>query len=68
MVITTHADVVGSLLRPPALLKAREEVRTGAMSQPEFKAIEDRAVDEAIALQDEAGLGVGIYAMISKLT
>ena len=58
MVIATHADVVGSLLRPPALLKAREEVRTGAMSQPEFKAIEDRAVDEAIALQDEAGLGV----------
>ncbi|MFQ5693345.1 MAG: hypothetical protein ACE5IM_09920 [Nitrospinota bacterium] len=56
--ITTHADVVGSLLRPPGLLKAREEVAAGALSPAEFKAVEDRAVDEAVALQEEAGLPV----------
>ncbi len=56
--IRARADVVGSLLRPPELLKAREELGAGRMSRAEFKAIEDRAVDEAIALQEEAGLEV----------
>jgi len=56
--ITTHADVVGSLLRPPELLQAREDLAAGRMTQAEFKAIEDRAVDQAIALQEEAGLEV----------
>lgn len=56
--ITTHADIVGSLLRPPELLKAREDLAVGAITDAEFKAIEDRAVDEAIRLQEEAGLEV----------
>ncbi len=56
--ITTHADVIGSLLRPPELLKARAELAAGLITPAEFKAIEDRAVDEAIALQEEAGLAV----------
>ena len=56
--ITTHADVVGSLLRPPELLKAREDLVAGRIAQVQFKAIEDRAVDEAIALQEEVGLEV----------
>ena len=56
--VRARADVVGSLLRPPELLKAREELGAGRMSRAEFKAIEDRAVDEAIALQEEAGLEV----------
>ena len=56
--ITTHADVVGSLLRPSELLKAREDLTAGRIAQAQFKAIEDRAVDEAIALQEEAGLEV----------
>ncbi|MFQ5520103.1 MAG: hypothetical protein ACE5FK_01790 [Candidatus Methylomirabilia bacterium] len=56
--ITTRADVVGSLLRPPWLLKAQQEVVAGAITQAAFKAIEDRAVDEAVALQEEAGLEV----------
>jgi 5-methyltetrahydropteroyltriglutamate--homocysteine methyltransferase len=56
--ITAHTDVVGSLLRPPELLKAREDVAAGRISQVEFKVIEDRAVDQAIALQEEAGLEV----------
>ncbi len=56
--ITAHADVVGSLLRPPELLKAQEDLAAGLITKAQFKAIEDRAVDDAIALQDEAGLEV----------
>jgi 5-methyltetrahydropteroyltriglutamate--homocysteine methyltransferase len=56
--ITAHADVVGSLLRPPELLKARADVAAGRISQTEFKAVEDRAVDQAVALQEEVGLEV----------
>jgi 5-methyltetrahydropteroyltriglutamate--homocysteine methyltransferase len=55
---TPRTDVVGSLLRPPELLQAREDHAAGRISDAEFKAIEDRAVDWAVALQDEAGLDV----------
>ena len=53
-----HADVVGSLLRPPELLAAREALAMGAMTPADFKQVEDRAVDDAVALQEEAGLEV----------
>ena len=56
--IAVHTDVVGSLLRPPELLRARSEVATGKMTQTAFKAIEDQAVDEAVALQESVGLEV----------
>ncbi len=56
--IGARADVVGSLLRPAELLKARQDLAAGAITRAEFKAIEDRAVDEAVALQEEAGLEV----------
>jgi 5-methyltetrahydropteroyltriglutamate--homocysteine methyltransferase len=46
------------MLRPPELLRAREEVAKGMISQRVFKTIEDRAVDDAVALQEEAGLQV----------
>jgi 5-methyltetrahydropteroyltriglutamate--homocysteine methyltransferase len=52
------SDVVGSLLRPPYLKEARQRHATGALSDAEFKRVEDRAVDDAIALQTEAGLDV----------
>jgi 5-methyltetrahydropteroyltriglutamate--homocysteine methyltransferase len=53
-----RADIVGSLLRPPWLLKAQHDLARGAITPSAFKAIEDRAVDEAVALQEEAGLEV----------
>ena len=53
-----RADVVGSLLRPKYLLDARERVERGELTPAAFKIIEDRAVDEAIALQEAAGLDV----------
>jgi 5-methyltetrahydropteroyltriglutamate--homocysteine methyltransferase len=56
--INARTDVVGSLLRPPELLKARDDYAAGRLSPAEFKAIEDRAVDGAVALQEEAGLDV----------
>ncbi|MGZ4482001.1 MAG: cobalamin-independent methionine synthase II family protein [Gaiellales bacterium] len=56
--IRAHTDVVGSLLRPPELLAARERHEAGELSAAEFKRIEDRAVDEAVRLQEEAGLAV----------
>jgi 5-methyltetrahydropteroyltriglutamate--homocysteine methyltransferase len=53
-----RSDVVGSLLRPAWLQEARDEVERGALSPVEFKRIEDRAVDEAVALQEAADLDV----------
>jgi 5-methyltetrahydropteroyltriglutamate--homocysteine methyltransferase len=51
-----RSDVVGSLLRPAYLKKAREEFAAGRLADAEFKSIEDRAVDEAISLQLRTGL------------
>ncbi len=56
--ITVHADVVGSLLRPAGLLAAQKDMAAGRITPARFKACEDRAVDEAVALQEEAGLQV----------
>lgn len=56
--ITVHADVVGSLLRPPELILAQKQLAAGSLSPSQFKEIEDRAVDEAIALQESVGLEV----------
>ncbi len=56
--LTERVDVVGSLLRPPWLLQARHRRLEGEISLPEFKRLEDRAVDEAVALQERAGMPV----------
>ncbi len=53
-----RSDVVGSLLRPTYLKDARAQRSEGALSAPDFKRVEDRAVDEALALQVGAGLDV----------
>ena len=56
--ITAHTDVVGSLLRPVALRKARDDWVAGRLNHAQFKSIEDRAVDEAVSLQEAAGLDI----------
>jgi 5-methyltetrahydropteroyltriglutamate--homocysteine methyltransferase len=56
--IRVHADVVGSLLRPPQLLRAQEQLAIRTISEAQFKQIEDHAVDEAIALQEVVGLQI----------
>jgi 5-methyltetrahydropteroyltriglutamate--homocysteine methyltransferase len=57
-VVKVRADVIGSLLRPAELRTAQEQLAVGAITAAEFKAIEDRAVDQAIALQEKVGLEV----------
>lgn len=56
--LTFRADVVGSLLRPEELIAGRGRYSGGGIGASEFKLIEDRAVDAAIRIQEEAGLGV----------
>jgi 5-methyltetrahydropteroyltriglutamate--homocysteine methyltransferase len=52
------SEVVGSLLRPAYLVNARKQLESGQISAADFKAIEDQAVNEAIALQETAGIDV----------
>ena len=49
--ITVHADIVGSLLRPPELLRPQEQLSAGKIDSASFKEIEDRPVYGADALQ-----------------
>jgi methionine synthase II (cobalamin-independent) len=56
--ITAHADVVGSLLRPAELIEAQKRRADGALTAERFQEIEDRAVDTAVALQESAGLKI----------
>jgi 5-methyltetrahydropteroyltriglutamate--homocysteine methyltransferase len=53
-----HADVIGSLLRPRYLSQARDAYAAGQLTPAELKRIEDRAVDQAIAMQEGVGLDV----------
>lgn len=53
-----RAETIGSLLRPAYLKEARQAWNAGTLPTHEFKRIEDRAVDEAIALQEKAGLEI----------
>ena len=51
-----RADHVGSLLRPPALLKARDEHAAGDLDDAGLRAVEDDAIRDVVALQRDAGL------------
>jgi 5-methyltetrahydropteroyltriglutamate--homocysteine methyltransferase len=51
-----RADHVGSLLRPPELLRAREDFAAGRIPAEELRSIEDDAIREAVRAQEEVGL------------
>lgn len=53
-----RSDVVGSLLRPAYLKTARESHDARQITDAEFKRVEDRAVDEAVELQQRSGIEV----------
>src|SRR5215467_5819247 len=53
-----RAEVIGSLLRPDYLREARQKWESARLSTRDFKRIEDRAVDDALALQQLAGVDV----------
>ena len=51
-----RADHVGSLLRPPRLLEAREKFAAGDLPAGELRSIEDDAIRDVVAMQEEVGL------------
>jgi 5-methyltetrahydropteroyltriglutamate--homocysteine methyltransferase len=51
-----RADHVGSLLRPPELLRAREEFAAGSRSAEQLRAAEDEAIRDVVEMQREVGL------------
>jgi 5-methyltetrahydropteroyltriglutamate--homocysteine methyltransferase len=51
-----RADHVGSLLRPPELLRARDDFAAGLIGADDLRAIEDAAIREVVAKQAEVGL------------
>jgi 5-methyltetrahydropteroyltriglutamate--homocysteine methyltransferase len=51
-----RADHVGSLLRPPELLQARDDFSAGRISAGELTAIEDDAIRDVVRMQEDVGL------------
>jgi methionine synthase II (cobalamin-independent) len=51
-----RADHVGSLLRPPELLQAREDFQEGRIDGEELRGIEDEAIRDVVRKQEEVGL------------
>jgi 5-methyltetrahydropteroyltriglutamate--homocysteine methyltransferase len=56
--VDARVEHVGSLLRPQFLRDAREAYARAQLTPAEFKAAEDHAVREAVAMQEGAGLPV----------
>src|SRR5215470_9531276 len=53
-----RAEHIGSLVRPPELLRAREDHAAGRLDHQGLRAIEDAAVRSVVKLQEEIGLKV----------
>ena len=53
-----RADHVGSLLRPPELLEARDSHGAGRLGLEQLREIEDRAILQALEMQREVGIEV----------
>jgi 5-methyltetrahydropteroyltriglutamate--homocysteine methyltransferase len=51
-----RADHVGSLLRPPQLLKARDDFADGRIDADELRTVEDDAIRAIVRKQEDAGL------------
>jgi 5-methyltetrahydropteroyltriglutamate--homocysteine methyltransferase len=51
-----RADHVGSLLRPPEVLRARDDLAAGRIGADELRAVEDAAIREVVRKQQEVGL------------
>src|SRR5678815_5953694 len=51
-----RADHVGSLLRPAALKKAREQRTKGEITPAQLKEVEDREIERVIKKQEDVGL------------
>jgi len=58
MTSVARVEHVGSLLRPGYLRAARDSYGAGRLTSAEFKAVEDQAVREVVAMQAQIGLPV----------
>jgi len=63
-----RSDVVGSLLRSPELLEARETIAREELEPAAFKRVEDGAVDDVLRRQEEAGLDVVTDGELRRLS
>jgi 5-methyltetrahydropteroyltriglutamate--homocysteine methyltransferase len=55
---TYRAEVIGSLLRPPEVKQAMSDAAAGKIDRDELEHIQDRAILDAIALQETSGVDV----------
>ncbi len=53
-----RADQVGSLLRPPELIRARAQARTGEITHAALRSAEDAAIRHIVAEQERIGFDV----------
>ncbi len=53
-----RADHVGSLLRPPEVIAARESLERGEIDAARLRAVEDAAIRDVVAGQERAGLEI----------
>jgi 5-methyltetrahydropteroyltriglutamate--homocysteine methyltransferase len=51
-----RADHVGSLLRPPELLAARDDFAAGRITAEQLRAVEDTAIAAVVRMQESVGL------------
>ena len=51
-----RADHVGSLLRPPVLLEARDQRERGEIDDVQLRAVEDRCIRDVVKMQEDIGL------------
>jgi 5-methyltetrahydropteroyltriglutamate--homocysteine methyltransferase len=51
-----RADHVGSLLRPPQLLQARERAKRNEISAEQLRTVEDDAIRDVVKMQQDIGL------------
>jgi 5-methyltetrahydropteroyltriglutamate--homocysteine methyltransferase len=51
-----RADHVGSLLRPPELLRARDDFAAGRISAERLRSAEDEAIRAVVKMQEDVGL------------
>jgi 5-methyltetrahydropteroyltriglutamate--homocysteine methyltransferase len=51
-----RADHVGSFLRPPQLLEARDRFRRGEIEKAQLRTVEDSAIGDIVRFQEDLGL------------
>src|SRR5512145_1986519 len=51
-----RANHVGSLLRPPELLQARDKRQKGEITAAQLRDVEDRAIRDAVKMQEDVGM------------